>query len=182
MKTVTFFFASILFAAPAVASDCPAAPDHSAVTDALIEEIQAATDARSAQIISNDLWQYWADAPDEVSQEILNQGMAKRAAWDLLGAVEDFDRLVAYCPDYAEGYNQRAFANFLRQDFASALPDLERAIELSPRHIGALSGLAMSLIGLGKEAEAQSALAAALALNPWLPERSLLKTPPGQEL
>lgn len=182
MKTATILITSILLAAPAVASECPAAPDHSEATDALIEKIQVAPDAQSALIISNDLWQYWADAPDEVAQEILDRGMEKRAAWNLLGAVEDFDRLVAYCPNYAEGYNQRAFANFLRQDFAAALPDLERAIELSPRHIGALSGLAITLIGLGKEEEAQQALAEALALNPWLPERSLLKTPSGVDL
>lgn len=182
MKYVTIFISSILLAAPAVASECPAAPDHSVATNALIEKIKTAEDARTAQLISNDLWQYWADAPDEVAQEILDRGMRKRAAWDLLGAVEDFDRLVAYCPDYAEGYNQRAFANFLRQDFVAALPDLERAIELSPRHIGALSGRAITLIGLGKEDEAQAALAAALALNPWLPERSLYKGLPGEEL
>ena len=137
MKKVASLLAIIFITTPALGSECPAAPDHSEETEALIERIQAAPDAGSAQVISNDLWQYWADAPDEVAQEILNRGMQKRAAWDLLGAVEDFDRLVDYCPNYAEGYNQRAFANFLRQDFAAALPDLERAIELSPRHIGA---------------------------------------------
>lgn len=182
MRHLAIVLISTLLAAPAAASECPAPPDHSEATDALIEQIKVAPDARTAKIISNDLWQYWADAPDEVAQEILDQGMEKRAAWDLLGAVADFDRLVAYCPNYAEGYNQRAFAHFLRQDFAAALPDLDRAIELSPRHIGALSGRALALIGLGKEAESQAALAAALALNPWLPERSLLKTPPGEDL
>ena len=62
------------------------------------------------------------------------------------------------------------------------IADLERAIELSPRHIGALSGRAITLIGLGKEEEGQAALAEALELNPWLPERSLLKDLPGEEL
>jgi Flp pilus assembly protein TadD len=64
--------------------------------------------------------------------------------------------------------------NFLRQDFSAALPDLDRALALSPRHIGALSGRALTLTGLGRKAEAALSLRAALALNPWLTERSLL--------
>ena len=170
-------FAFLLFATPALAAECPMAPDHSSTLGALISQVQTAPDEGTASEISNQLWEYWADAPDETAQEILNRGMRKRAAWDLLGAREDFDALISYCPEYAEGYNQRAFVNFLRQDYEVALPDLERAIELSPRHIGALSGRALSLVGLGREAEAQDALAAALELNPWLPERSLYKPP-----
>ncbi|WP_299354400.1 tetratricopeptide repeat protein [uncultured Shimia sp.] len=182
MKRATFLFCSFLLSGAAVASECPTAPDHSVKLDALIGQIQVAPDETEARVLSNELWQYWADAPDEAAQEVLDRGMRKRAAWDLLGALEDFDTLVAYCPEYAEGYNQRAFANFLRQDFEAALPDLERAIELSPRHIGALSGRAMTLIGLGREAEAQDALVAALELNPWLPERGLLKPVPEKQV
>ncbi|WP_299419401.1 hypothetical protein [uncultured Shimia sp.] len=172
----------LLTAGAAQASECPQAPDHSAAVDALIAQVQGAENQATAQKISNDMWAFWADAPDEAAQEILDRGMAKRSSWDLLGAREEFDRLVRYCPEYAEGYNQRAFVNFLRQDFAAALPDLNRAIELSPRHVAALSGRALTLIGLGRQAEAQDALAAALELNPWLPERSLYEPPPTKKV
>ncbi len=162
-------------ATPIWAETCPAAPDHTTPVAELLLEVQQAKDETTAKIISNKLWEFYADAPDGVSQEILDRGMRKRAAWDLLGARDDFDALVEYCPNYAEGYNQRAFVNFLRSDFAAALPDLERAISLSPQHVAAMSGRALVLIGLGRDADAQEALAAALELNPWLPERSLLK-------
>ncbi|MBO9477557.1 tetratricopeptide repeat protein [Shimia sp. R11_0] len=180
-------FALLLSAGSAAASSCPQPPDHSEALDRLFDRIQRAPDPATAQTISNDMWGYWTDAPDDTAQEILNRGMRKRAGWDLLGAQKDFDALVAYCPEYAEGYNQRAFVNFLAQDFEAALPDLQRALELSPRHVGAHSGLALTLIGLGREAAAQDALAAALELNPWLPERSLYKSAapksaPGKEL
>ena len=39
-------------------------------------------------------------------------------------ATDALDRLVEYCPNYAEGYNQRAFVSFLRQDFEAALVEL----------------------------------------------------------
>ncbi|WP_372886360.1 tetratricopeptide repeat protein [Shimia sp.] len=187
MKPVLFALLLFFAARPALAQECPSPPDHSRAQDALIARIQGAQDEISARVLFNDLWQYWADAPDERAQEILDSGMRKRASWDLLGALEDFDRLIAYCPQYAEGYNQRAFVNFLRRDYTVALPDLERAIALSPRHIAAHSGRALTLFGLGRAEEAQAALAAALALNPWLPERTLASpapeaAPSGQEL
>lgn len=171
------------FALPAAAETCPAAPDHTVPVAELLLQVQKAEDETSAKIISNKLWEYYADAPDDAAQAILDRGMRKRAAWDLLGARDDFDALVEYCPDYAEGYNQRAFVNFLRSDFAAALPDLEKAISLSPQHVAAMSGRALVLVGLGRAEEAQEALAAALELNPWLPERALLKTADdGEEL
>ncbi len=90
--------------------------------------------------------------------------------------------MVEYCPDYAEGYNQRAFASYLAQDFASALVDLDRALEIVPNHIAALSGKGLTLMGLGRNEEAQEALRAAVEMNPWLQERSLLIEPIGTDL
>ena len=159
---------------PLAAGTCPEAPDHSAALEDLIEEARSAPDERAARRISNDMWRYWADAPDQRAQELLDEGMARREAHDLAGAVDSFDALVAYCPDYAEGYNQRAFVNFLRGDYAEALPDLERALALSPRHVAAMTGQALTLMGLGRDGEAALVLRAALDLNPWLSERSLL--------
>ncbi|MEX0351303.1 MAG: hypothetical protein AB3N15_17910 [Paracoccaceae bacterium] len=172
-----YLFASLLscLAATTIAAadTCPMAPDHSARLDALILEVQKAPSEAQARQISNQMWEIWADAPNEQSQAILDRGMSKRAAWDLLGALDDFNRLVDYCPDYAEGYNQRAFVNFLRQDYAAALVDLDRALNLSPRHVAAMSGKALSLMGLGRTGEASLVLDQALKLNPWLPERNL---------
>ena len=162
-----------LSAVAPVWADCPAAPDHGASIDGLLSDVRAAQSETEAREISSRMWEFWTDAPDEIAQEMRDQGMSRRGSYDFLGALNELNRLVAYCPDYAEGYNQRAFVNYLRQDFAPALKDLDRAIELSPNHIAALSGRALTLLGLGRMEEAREALAHALALNPWLPERGL---------
>ncbi len=163
-----------LAAFPAAAmAQCPRAPDHSAALSELLAAVQAAPSEAEALPIFNQMWTYWADAPDIHAQEILDRGMARREAYDFLGALADFDRLVNYCPKYAEGYNQRAFVHFLRRDYRSALRDLDQAISLSPHHVAALSGRALSLYGLARLDEARAALAQALTLNPWLPERGL---------
>ncbi len=172
-----------LFAAPVAAEEaCPAATDHSAAQAALIADLQTAPSEAEARALSGELWALWTDAPDQRAQELLNRGMALREVYAFLEARDLFDRLVEYCPDYAEGYNQRAFASFLRRDFEAALRDLDKVLELNPQHIGALSGKALTLMGLGREDEGQETLRAALALNPWLAERALLDEPPGVPL
>ena len=134
------------------------------------------------RVLSNRLWELWATAPDEAAQALLDRGMTARASYDFLSALEAFDRLVEYCPDYAEGYNQRAFVNFLREDFAAALVDLDEALARRPSHVAALSGKALTLMGLGRHDEAQVFLRLAYELNPWIPERGLLQDPPGKDL
>ena len=172
----------LLIAQPALAELCPAAPDHSDRIDAIIAELGMAPTELDARVLSDEVWTLWTDAPDDRAQEMLDEGMRKREGYDFLGARDTLDGLVEYCPDYAEGYNQRAFASFLRQDYAAALYDLDRALELNPHHFAALSGRALTLMGLGRMEEAQASLRAAVALNPWLRERSLLTPEPGTEL
>ena len=108
--------------------------------------------------------------------------MAQSESQAFLEARDTFDALIAYCPDYAEGYNQRAYASFLRRDYPAALVDLEMALNIMPNHIAALSGKALTLIGMGRAAEGQEALRAALALNPWLSERALITEPAGTDI
>lgn len=173
MRYFILFTVFTTLSGAARAEVCPAAPDHAERLDALISDVQDTRDEATARDLSNQMWDLWADAPDEVAQTILDSGMSRRSGYDFAGALSEFDRLVDYCPDYAEGYNQRAFVNYLRQDFATALVDLDRAIALSPNHIAAISGKALSLLALQRTDEARLAMARALELNPWLPERGL---------
>lgn len=168
--------------AGAAFAECPPAPDVEDDVARILAEVRQAPDERSARVLTNRLWELWATAPDEAAQALLDRGMTARASYDFLSALESFDRLVEYCPDYAEGYNQRAFVNFLREDFAAALVDLDEALARRPSHVAALSGKALTLMGLGRHDEAQVFLRLAYELNPWIPERGLLSEPPGEDL
>ncbi len=181
MKPLVLAFMLILPSA-ALADGCPPAQDRSAESEDVLRKIRAAPDEMSARLLTNELWSIWAAAPDARAQELLDRGMERRAAYDFEAAKSAFDELVAYCPDYAEGYNQRAFISFLRQDYGTALDDLERALELAPLHVAAMAGQALTLTRLGRNRAAQSVLREALKLHPWLPERHMLIEEPGQEL
>ena len=170
-----------------VQAQCPPSPDHSAAFAELVTQVQQAPNEMAAREVSNKMWELWADAPNEQAQSVLDRGMGKRASYDLYGAIEEFDRLIEYCPDYAEGYNQRAFANFIAQRYDRALPDLYRALELSPDHIAARAGLALTLMQLGQLKAAREELRRALDQNPWLSERHLMSkggplAPEGDEI
>ena len=162
-----------ILAASAQAEVCPT-QDFSEQLGLLHDKLVVAETPAQAQALSSELWMIWLDAPDEQAQRLLDLGMRKRAGFDYLGARDTLDELVEYCPEYAEGYNQRAFASFLRRDYLAALFDLDKALELNPRHLGALSGKGLTLMGMGRDDEAQEVLREALKLNPWLPERELI--------
>ena len=165
-----------------MADTCPAAPDHESALADIISDLQNTQSEAEAIAVSGELWALWTDAPDARAQLLLDAGMQQMSRGDLQGAYATLDELVAYCPDYSEGYNQRAFASFLQQDFAAALVDLDRTLAILPNHVGALAGKGLTLIGLGRDAEAQEALKAAVALNPWLSERRLITEPDGTDI
>lgn len=175
-------FALTLIAGPAMAEVCPPVTDHSAKQADILTQLQALPNPVGSRELSQELWTIWTDAPDDRAQALLDEGMRQREGFDLLGARDTLDQLVEYCPNYAEGYNQRAFASFLRQDFEAALYDLDVALGIIPTHVAALSGKALTLLRMGRDDEAQDVLRAALALNPWLAERSLLVEPEGEEI
>ncbi|MEO1638900.1 MAG: hypothetical protein AAFU41_06585 [Pseudomonadota bacterium] len=177
-----FVLIASMISGPAIAQACPPAPDHAAEIAAIEDALQLSKNEMDARVLNNQLWELWLDAPDPIAQEMLDDGMARRAVYDFLGAREILSDLITYCPDYAEGYNQRAFASYLAQDFEAALADLDATLAILPNHIGALSGKALTLMGLGRQDEAQDVLRAALALNPWLQERHLLTEPAGTDL
>ncbi|MGR3630872.1 MAG: tetratricopeptide repeat protein [Limimaricola soesokkakensis] len=166
-----------LAAAPAAARDCPLPPDHTSVMAGLLDQLARAPDPLTAQRLMDRLWTLWLIAPDAEAQLLLDRAMALREAGQGEGAMEALDQLVAECPDYAEGWNQRAYLHFLQGNHMTALADLDVALRLLPDHVGALSGRALALFHLGREAEARRALDDALARNPWLPERGLIEAP-----
>ena len=168
------FILSMAIAPAAWSADCPTDPPADPRRADLMQSIRTAPDSLTALELTNRLWAVWATAPDAHAQELLDSGIERRAMYDLSGARKAFDALIAYCPTFAEGYNQRAFVSVIEGSHQTALPDLTRAVRLDPGHFAARTGRAMILMKLGRQAEAAAALKAALDLNPWLPERIFL--------
>lgn len=166
----------------AASAECPAPRPFDAAYAQALSDLRHAGSFTEAREASNTLWDFWADAPDDAAQSMLDRGMRamREAAFDL--SVEMLTELIAYCPDYAEGYNQRAFAYFLSGRFERALADLDRTLELSPNHVAAISGRGLTLLQLGREDEGQVALRKALTMHPFMPERRYIRDDSEQKL
>lgn len=176
------FLLALFLLSSAAFAECTPLPDRTEALDAVYDRLSEARNDMEARAINGELWEIWLDAPDEVAQAMLDRGMALREGFDFRGSIEALDELIAYCPDFPEAYNQRAFAAFLARDFDRALTDLDVVLETFPRHLGALSGKALTLIEMGRREEAIPPLQAALALNPFMSERFLLDELLGEKI
>jgi tetratricopeptide (TPR) repeat protein len=91
-------------------------------------------------------------------------------------ALDFLNEAIALNPDYAEAWNRRATVYFLRNDYAHAMYDINRTLELEPRHYGALTGMAEILRARGLKEQALKAYEQALQINPMMrdAQKSLL--------
>jgi len=151
--------------------------------DALFDALKNAPSEIDAEKIEDAIWLSWlAEAPTADIRRKVDTAMQRRDAYDFAGAKTLLDEVVEEAPDYAEGWNQRAFILFLQGNYEASLEDIERTLALEPRHFGALSGRALIFMTLGRVALGQEALREALEIHPFLKERNMLIEPRGVDL
>ena len=83
-------------------------------------------------------------------------------------ALDFLDQVAALKPDFAEVYNRRATVHFMMQNYPKSMADIERTIELEPRHFGALTGLAEIMNSTGRDELALRAYQRVLDVYPAL--------------
>lgn len=81
-------------------------------------------------------------------------------------ALDFLDQVVTMRPDYAEGWNRRATAHFMMENYAKAMADIDATLRLEPRHFGALDGLAQILKNTGHNERALEAWQRVLDIYP----------------
>jgi tetratricopeptide (TPR) repeat protein len=147
----------------------------------LFMQLRNAGSEREARSVEDAIWRMWmAQAPTQAVANAVSEAMRRRERYDWDGALVLLDEATSAAPDYAEGWNQRAFVRFLKQDLDGSLEDIERALLLEPNHFAALAGKAIILMQQGRIELGQKALREAVTLHPWLKERSMLIPVPGE--
>jgi Flp pilus assembly protein TadD len=138
------------------------------VIDDLFRKLAETTSAPEAQAIENAIWALWLEHPDERAQAYMTAGIRQMGEGALHDALISFSRLIDMAPDFAEAWNKRATVEYLLNDFDSSARDIAETLKLEPRHFGALSGLGLVNIALGRAAAAVAAFEMALAHHPHL--------------
>ncbi len=142
--------------------------------DDLFAKLKGAQTEEDGRRIEARIWQTWLHTDNgDVAQVMSRVQFAMRAGLlDL--ALGELDRIVALAPDYAEGWNQRATVLFLLKRDGESVRDIQRVLELEPRHFGALSGLGLIHMRAGNWRSALKSFRRALEINPHLKERGLI--------
>lgn len=162
MRATTLLLASLLLAAGA------GADQNDPRLDELFERLQSVDDQAVAANLTRRIWEIWRDSENALVNTIMERGSQALATNRLARAERHFDQVVAMAPEYAEGWNQRATVRYLRGDFAASAADIRRTLQLEPRHFGALAGLGLVYMELGRDGAALEAFRRALAVNPHL--------------
>ena len=147
----------------------------------LFERLRNAMTEQEGRLAEDAVWRFWMEAaPSRAVARAVDEAMNARESYDFDRALAILDGVVSRAPDYAEGWNQRAFIRFLKDDLDGSLEDIERALELESKHFAALAGKAMILMRQGRVDLGQAALRRAVEIHPWLKERSMLMPVPGK--
>lgn len=150
----------------------------------LFDALRQARSEQDGRAAEEAIWQFWMrSAPTPEIEALVAKAMERRGAYDFEAARLILNEIVAEAPDYAEGWNQRAFILFLQDKLDDSLADIDRALELEPKHFGALAGKANILMRQGRFELGQKVLREAVKIHPWLKERGMLvPEPAGQKI
>jgi len=136
--------------------------------DNLLDRIATTRDAAEAELLAEEIWARFFQSGSASVDLILQRGIDAQAMGDLDLASDFFADVVEFSPEFAEGWNRRAGLEYARGEYGAALEDLGKAIELQPRHFGALAGLGLVLERLGSAEGAYQAYSDALVVHPFL--------------
>jgi tetratricopeptide (TPR) repeat protein len=136
--------------------------------DALFAELKRAPSTEAAEQTVDKIQAEWAESGSATvdlmllwaSQAI--SGQRNAAAFDFL------DQAILLKPDFAEAWNRRATLNYVADDYGKSLADIERTLQLEPRHFGALMGLGAILEATDRKTQAMEAYLRVLEISPTL--------------
>jgi tetratricopeptide (TPR) repeat protein len=114
------------------------------------------------------LWEMWCRSGMAEVDRLLQRGVEAMERRELDEAIALFTRIIERAPDFAEGWNKRATARYVAEDYPGAVADCEETLARNPHHFGALSGQGLCHMALGQFREAAALFRRALTIHPHL--------------
>ena len=107
----------------------------------LFRQLKTTESRTEIELLQADIWQVWLDTGTPESDQWMAQGLTAMSEQEYDEAIDLFTRIIEAQPRYAEGWNKRATAYYLRGNYKASIDDIEQTLALEERHFGALSGL-----------------------------------------
>ncbi len=133
----------------------------------LFSRLQTTDDANDAAAATNLIWTIWHQSGDDRINQLMHQGIAQMSTRQYADAVATFSKIIEINARFAEAWNKRATVYYLMEEYRASVKDIDRTLELEPRHFGALSGLGLIMTALGNDEASIAAFEATLAVNPF---------------
>ena len=137
----------------------------------LFQQLHDVDSVEDSMPIQNMIWTIWTQSDNDAVNLMMEKGLGAMQRQDFEFALTMFNSIVEMKPDFAEGWNKRATLYYLMGRHEESLKDIERVIQLEPRHFGALSGAGLVNMALKRPEEALKAFQRALDANPHMPNR-----------
>jgi tetratricopeptide (TPR) repeat protein len=170
MRSVWTLLLVLLLASPAsvVRADSTTAQIQSAKLDILFGKLHDPTIGSAAPHVELQIWTVWMRGGSDAENELLRRATVAMYVAQFIKAEAILNVLIAKTKTFPEAYNKRATLYFAMGRYDEALADIEIALELEPRHFGAMVGRGLIYQKLGRDGDALAAYREALSMNPHL--------------
>jgi len=166
------FFLTILFIGSFFSS---AQSSQEKVLNNLFNQLKKVNNSKSAVLLEAKIWSIWNEHPtNNKLTERLEFGTELMQYGDYNYALRVFDNIIVTDPKWSEGWNKRATVYFLMSQFKDSLDDIEKVLNIEPRHFGALSGQARIFLKLQKYEKAIKSIERALKFYPSFKSREMI--------
>lgn len=139
----------------------------------LFDELLKTSNEVKARRIAAQISNIWAQSGSATVDLLLVWSYEAMQQKKYAVAIDFLDEAIALAPDNPESWNRRAALHVLNNEYSRAIYDINRVLELEPRHFGALVGLAGILQETGRKATALKVYERVLALYPMMREAQL---------
>ena len=133
----------------------------------LFSQLAKVTNSKSGILLENKIWSIWNAHPTNSKlTDRLKLGTELMQYGDYNYALKVFNNIIVTDPKWSEAWNKRATLYFLMSQFTNSLDDIDKVLNIEPRHFGALSGQARIFIKLQKYEKAIKSIERALKFYP----------------
>ena len=145
------------------------------VLNNLFNQLEKVNNSKNATLLEERIWAIWNEHPDDFKlTEKLEFGTELMQYGDYNYALKVFSNILENDPKWSEAWNKRATVYFLMSQFTNSLNDIDKVLNIEPRHFGALSGQARIFIKLQEYEKAIKSIEDALKFHPSFKSRELI--------
>ncbi|MFP6796039.1 MAG: hypothetical protein VB933_03105 [Pseudomonadales bacterium] len=132
----------------------------------LFEKLQLLEPGQESRQVESRIWEVWCNHEEPEAAEAMELVIAAFNQGSLTDANEKLNQMVDRWPTWAEAWNKRATLRFIEERDLESMQDIERTLQLEPRHFGAISGFGQLCMRVGDVDSAVIAFERAVSLNP----------------